>query len=62
MLILYINMQFLRLIEGKAQHEAQQSATKSNIIDFKWFFSATRRNMTASEKAQHNTPLTPFRG
>ncbi|HGJ5856692.1 hypothetical protein [Arsenophonus nasoniae] len=62
MQLLYIYMQFLRLIGSKAQHEAQQSATKNNVIDFKGFFSATRRNMTASEKAQHNTPLTPFRG
>lgn len=62
MQILCVIMQFWGLIESKAQHKAQQSATKNNVIDFKGFFSATTRNMTASEKAQHNTPLTPFRG
>lgn len=57
-----IIIHFLSSVKNIAQHEAQQRNMKKGRIDFKRFFTATKRNMTASETAQHNTPLTPFRG
>lgn len=53
---------FLSSIKNIAQHEAQQRNIISVIIDFKGFFTATKRNMTASATAQHKPPLSPFRG
>lgn len=57
-----IIIHFFGSIKNIAQHEAQQRNTENNTLDIKEFFTATKRNMTASETAQHNTPLTPFRG
>lgn len=57
-----IFMQRNTIFYGQAQHKTQHRNKKCCSTDFKGFFKRNKRNMTASEEAQHNPPLPPFRG
>ncbi|HAB4051761.1 TPA_asm: hypothetical protein GBY29_18535 [Salmonella enterica subsp. diarizonae] len=57
-----IFMQRNTIFWGQAQHKAQHRNKKCCATDFKGFFKRNKRNMTASEEAQHNPPLPPLGG
>ncbi|ECU9163657.1 TPA: hypothetical protein G5T75_004729 [Salmonella enterica] len=57
-----VSIQRNKDFKQQAQHEAQQRNKKCCATDFKGFFKRNKRNMTASEEAQHNPPLPPLGG
>ncbi|HCP9902551.1 TPA: hypothetical protein OGI49_005026 [Salmonella enterica] len=57
-----IFMQRNTIFWGQAQHKTQHRNKKCCATDFKGFFKRNKRNMTASEEAQHNPPLPPLGG
>ncbi|EBJ6950726.1 hypothetical protein DYJ22_09185 [Salmonella enterica] len=57
-----INTQRNTIFYRQAQQKAQQRNKKCCATDFKGFFKRNKRNMTASEEAQHNPPLPPLGG